>query len=54
VVVTESDVRQYGDEPSPVICPPLKEGRELYRASSPEPAEKRALVESSPSLTIRN
>jgi serine/threonine-protein kinase len=33
VVVTESDVRQYGDEPSLVICPPLKEGRELYRAS---------------------
>jgi predicted nucleotidyltransferase len=33
VVVTESDVREYGDEPSLVICPALKEGRELYRAS---------------------
>jgi predicted nucleotidyltransferase len=33
VVVTESDVREYGGEPSFVICPALKEGRELYRAS---------------------
>jgi uncharacterized protein len=33
VVVTESDVREYGDEPSLVICPALKEGRELYSAS---------------------
>ncbi len=33
VVVTESDVRQYAGEPSLVICPALKEGRELYRAS---------------------
>jgi len=32
VVVTESDVRQFGDEPSLVIMPALKEGRELYRA----------------------
>jgi len=33
VVVTESDVRQFADEPSLVIHPALKEGRELYRAS---------------------
>ena len=33
VVVTESDVRQFADEPSLVICPALKEGRELYRAA---------------------
>lgn len=33
VVVTESDVRQFGDEPSLVIHPALKEGKELYRAS---------------------
>jgi predicted nucleotidyltransferase len=32
VVVTESDVRQFGDEPSLVIMPALKEGRELYCA----------------------
>ena len=33
VVVTESDVRQFSDEPSLVIHPALREGRELYRAS---------------------
>ena len=33
VVVTESDVRQFSDEPSLVICPALKEGKELYCAS---------------------
>ena len=33
VVVTESDVRQFAEEPSLVIHPALKEGRELYRAS---------------------
>src|SRR5215467_10897149 len=32
VVVTESDVRQYSEEPSMVICPALREGRELYCA----------------------
>lgn len=32
VVVTEDDVRDYGDNPSLVICPALREGRELYRA----------------------
>jgi predicted nucleotidyltransferase len=32
VVVTESDVRQFSEEPSLVICPALREGRELYRA----------------------
>ena len=33
VVVTESDVQQFADEPSLVICPAIKEGRELYRVS---------------------
>jgi len=33
VVVTESDVREYGNDPSFVICPALEEGRELYRAA---------------------
>lgn len=32
VVVTEEDVRRFGDEPSLVICPALEEGRELYHA----------------------
>jgi predicted nucleotidyltransferase len=32
VVVTESDVRRYGDNPWLVICPALREGKELYRA----------------------
>ena len=33
VVITESDVREFADEPSLVICPALREGKELYRAS---------------------
>jgi len=33
VVVTEEDVRRFEDEPSLVIYPALKEGRELYRAT---------------------
>jgi len=33
VVVTESDVRLYGDNPSLVLFPALREGREVYRAS---------------------
>jgi hypothetical protein len=33
VVVTESDIEQYGEEPSLVICPALREGREIYRAA---------------------
>jgi predicted nucleotidyltransferase len=33
IVVTEDDVRKYRDEPSLVICPALREGREIYRAS---------------------
>ena len=33
VVVTEEDVRRFSDEPSLVIHPALKEGRELYRAA---------------------
>jgi predicted nucleotidyltransferase len=32
VVVTESDVRMYGDNPSLVLFPALREGREIYRA----------------------
>jgi predicted nucleotidyltransferase len=32
VVVTEGDVRNYGDNPSLVLCPALREGRELYHA----------------------
>jgi predicted nucleotidyltransferase len=32
VVATEGDVRNYGDNPSLVLCPALREGRELYRA----------------------
>ncbi len=32
VVVTEEDVRLFADEPSLVICPALREGKELYRA----------------------
>lgn len=33
VVVTESDVRRYADEESLVLCPALREGREIYRAA---------------------
>ncbi|HOM16840.1 MAG TPA: nucleotidyltransferase domain-containing protein [Thermoguttaceae bacterium] len=32
LVVTESDVRQYGDNPSLVIYPALREGQPLYVA----------------------
>lgn len=32
VVVTESDVKNYGANPSLVIAPALEEGRELYHA----------------------
>jgi predicted nucleotidyltransferase len=32
VVVTESDVAQYADNPSLVLHPALREGREVYRA----------------------
>jgi hypothetical protein len=32
VVATEGDVRNYGSNPSLVLCPALREGRELYRA----------------------
>ena len=32
IVVTESDVIKYGDNPSLVIHPALSQGRELYRA----------------------
>jgi predicted nucleotidyltransferase len=33
VVVTESDVRHYGDNPSLVLYPALQEGTEVYRAA---------------------
>lgn len=33
VVVTESDIRKYGDNPSLVLFPALREGRELYCAA---------------------
>lgn len=33
VVVTESDVIKFGDEPSLIIRPALEEGKEIYRAS---------------------
>ena len=33
VVVTESDVREHGDNPSLVLYPALHEGKELYRAA---------------------
>lgn len=33
VVVTESDIARYADEPSLVIRPALREGKELYRAA---------------------
>jgi predicted nucleotidyltransferase len=33
VVVTEGDIRAYGDNHSLVICPALKEGKEIYRAA---------------------
>ncbi len=32
VVVTESDVRDFGDEPSLVLYPALREGKEVYIA----------------------
>ena len=33
VVVTEQDVRRYGDNPSLVLKPALEEGKDLYRAA---------------------
>jgi len=33
VVVTESDVREYGENPSLVLCPALRDGREIYCAA---------------------
>lgn len=33
VVVTEEDVRRFADEPSLVIYPALREGKELYRVA---------------------
>ena len=33
VVVTQKDIRDFGDEPSLVIKPALAEGKELYRAA---------------------
>jgi len=34
VVVTESDVREHGANPSLVIYPALREGKELYHAAA--------------------
>jgi len=33
IVVTETDVRQYADNPSLVLYPALREGRDLYNAA---------------------
>jgi predicted nucleotidyltransferase len=33
VVATESDVRQFGKNPSLVICPALRQGKEIYHAA---------------------
>lgn len=33
VVVTESDVQKYGDNPALVLYPALREGKEIYSAS---------------------
>ena len=32
VVVTESDIQEYGDNPSLIIYPALRQGKELYHA----------------------
>jgi predicted nucleotidyltransferase len=32
VVVTESDIKEYGDNPSLIIYPALRQGKELYHA----------------------
>ena len=32
VVATEGDLREYGDNPSLILFPALREGREVYRA----------------------
>ena len=34
VVVTESDVQEYGNEPSLILFSALRKGKELYRAAS--------------------
>jgi len=34
IVVTESDVREFGENPSLVIKPALEEGREVYHAAA--------------------
>jgi hypothetical protein len=31
-ILAEGDVLDYGDNPSLILCPALREGRELYRA----------------------
>lgn len=33
VVATESDIRQFGSNPSLVICPALSQGKEIYHAT---------------------
>ncbi|MGA1839946.1 MAG: nucleotidyltransferase domain-containing protein [bacterium] len=34
IVVTESDIHNHGDNPSLIIYPALREGRELYHAAA--------------------
>jgi hypothetical protein len=33
VVVTESDINKYGENPSLIMYPALKQGKELYHAA---------------------
>ena len=33
VVVTEQDIREYGDNPSLILSPALNEGKEIYHAA---------------------
>ncbi len=33
VVATESDIRQFGKNPSLVICPAISQGKEIYHAT---------------------
>ena len=33
IVATQSDIREYGQNPSLVLCPALRQGKELYHAA---------------------
>jgi predicted nucleotidyltransferase len=33
VVATESDIRQFGENPSLVFCPALRQGKDIYHAA---------------------